>query len=376
MNRRQRIAQVVLNILVILELCVSVILAGREPELFTVIFFKYFFIMLIPTVFLGVFAIKILRTKEIQDGAPAETATQPPQKKATLPASPVAQKKRASVSREIPKILGMGHAEFVRVSRWKSFFLKTAALFLFVAIVSLLDSCQAKFRTPVNVLNILPGATTEVSGPLEKIVPAGDLTFISASKLLQLSIDEVRTGIWFGGAMWIGHLTASPDIMPGEYRLMVVPKDYKPQPDKPVPLLLIRIYQDHLQLRQSSKSFIRKQTGIPPWWFVAVCLPLIGVSLGAAFLCSRKIEHLLAREGKAEVYRVRQGETGYEIAFGLGTKHGVTVDKRLALLDEGGQLAGTVVVQKASATDSLAFAEFESGVMPGYIVSLNECGKV
>ena len=68
---------------------------------------------------------------------------------------------------------------------------------------------------------------------------------------------------------------------------------------------------------------------------------------------------------------MRQGETRYEIAFGLGKRHGVAVDRRLALFDERGQFVGTVVVQNVSETDSLAIADFESEVMPGYIVSMS-----
>jgi len=368
-NKRQRIAQVILNVLIIAELCVSVVLAGREPELFTIIFFKYFFMMLIPTVILGIFALKLLRTREPQTGT-AGHAAEREMPKATKTASRIRQRNPASAY-AIPKILARGHGEFARMSQWKNVLLKGAALFLFITFVSLIDSCQSKFRTPLNVFHVLPGAAMEISGPLEKIVPIGELTYISTSDLIRLSISEVRTGIWFGGTMWIGRLTVSRDIMPGEYRLMVIPEGYRPEPEKPVPVMLVNVYQDHRSLRQSFKSFIRRVSGIPPWGFVAFCLPLAGLSLGAVFLISRKIEYLLAREGMAEVYRVRQGETRYEIAFGLGKRHGVAVDRRLALLDKRGQFVGTVVVQNVSETDSLAIADFKSEVMPGYIVSMS-----
>ena len=120
MNKRQRIAQVVLNIIIIAELCMSIFLASKEPELFTIVFFKYFFMMLIPTVILGVLTIKMLRTKEQQLEIPAHTAEQHTRTKAKASAPVIRQKKPASTSREIPKILTRGHNELVRISKWKS----------------------------------------------------------------------------------------------------------------------------------------------------------------------------------------------------------------------------------------------------------------
>jgi len=373
-NKRQRIAQVVLNILIIAELCISILLAGKEPELFTIVFFKYFFMMLIPTLVLGIFVIKILRTKETQPEIPAHSTEKERVKKEKAKESAAAtwQKKTPAVSHEIPMMLTREHSKLARISKWRSFFQKTAALCLFIVALSLLDSCQAKFRTPLNVFNVLPGATLEITGPLEKKVPIEELTYRSTSDLIRLSFSEVRTGIWFGGAMWIGRLTVSPDIIPGEYRLMVTPEGYKPEPEKPAPVVLIKVYQDHLSIRQGFKSFIQRSSGIPPWWIVVFCLPFIGLSFGTVFYLSRKIEHLLAQEGKAEVYRVSAGVEGYEIAFGLGTRHGVQPGDKLTLLNEAGRYTGSIVVQNASEGDSVAIAGFDSGVRNGYIVSINK----
>jgi len=53
MNKRQKIAVVILNILIITELFISMYLAHKDPENFSLVFFKYFFMMLIPTLILA-----------------------------------------------------------------------------------------------------------------------------------------------------------------------------------------------------------------------------------------------------------------------------------------------------------------------------------
>lgn len=174
MNTRQRIAQVVLNILIIAELCISVLLANKEPESFTAAFFKYFFMMLIPTLVLGIFAVRILGTKETQPEIPAHSSEKERLKKEKAKKSAAAtwQKKTPAISHEIPKILTREHSKFAQISKWRNFFQKTAALCLFIVALSLLDSCQAKFRTPLNVFNVLPGATLEITGHWRKKCPS------------------------------------------------------------------------------------------------------------------------------------------------------------------------------------------------------------
>ncbi|MDP3028748.1 MAG: hypothetical protein Q8O04_04520, partial [Deltaproteobacteria bacterium] len=116
---------------------------------------------------------------------------------------------------------------------------------------------------------------------------------------------------------------------------------------------------------------IRRYLGIPPWWVAVFFLPLTALMFGMVFYLSQKKEHLMAQGGKAEVYRVKKGEAGYEIAFGLGTRHGIQPGDRLILLNESGQPVGTAEVREASETDSVAITGLDCVVKPGYIVSLH-----
>ncbi len=62
MNRRQKAAIIILDILMITQVAVALGFANTNPDEFTPIFFKVFFAMFIPTVILGFMIIRRLKT--------------------------------------------------------------------------------------------------------------------------------------------------------------------------------------------------------------------------------------------------------------------------------------------------------------------------
>jgi hypothetical protein len=64
MNFRQKVAVAVLDVVVIVQLCVSMYLATREPDNLTPVFLKSFLTMVVPTLLLGKLIIGRLRSKE------------------------------------------------------------------------------------------------------------------------------------------------------------------------------------------------------------------------------------------------------------------------------------------------------------------------
>jgi|WetSurMetagenome_2_1015567.scaffolds.fasta_scaffold679934_1 hypothetical protein len=64
MNFRQKVAVAVLDVVVIVQLCVSMYLATREPDNLTPVFLKSFLTMVVPTLLLGKLVIGRLRSKE------------------------------------------------------------------------------------------------------------------------------------------------------------------------------------------------------------------------------------------------------------------------------------------------------------------------
>ena len=66
MTPRQWLVVIILNVLVLAELCVSMYLAAANPDDFTATFIKAFFSMLIPTLVIGVLAKRRLRPASVK----------------------------------------------------------------------------------------------------------------------------------------------------------------------------------------------------------------------------------------------------------------------------------------------------------------------
>jgi len=66
MNFRQKVGVAILDVIVLVELAVSIYFANRNPAEFASVFFLMFFSLLIPTLILARFVIKGLRSPEPQ----------------------------------------------------------------------------------------------------------------------------------------------------------------------------------------------------------------------------------------------------------------------------------------------------------------------
>lgn len=361
LNKRQKIALVVLNVVLIAELGYALYLGHKDPENLTPIFLKYFFLLVIPTFIIGRIVIKRLRTKE-----PLITAVSEIPKPEIQP-FPYPEE---AFLHEAPVTLSAAQAAKIeQTTRKRKILGKAAAIFIILLLVSLLDSCFARFRQPMNVLNVLPGTSKKINGPLdEKVKSVQELMYRSSSDAIHLSLDRVYSGFWFGGVEWSGTLSICPDAEPGEYRLIVSAKIRKSE--KPPVMFLINVHPDKYALRQSSKSFIMRYFSISPWWAMAFLFSITVLTSLSVFLFSKKLESLMEKVGHAEVYWMMAGVAGIEIAFGLGTKHGVRPGSRLVLFNENRQVVGTVVAHTVRETDSMATVGFDSPVKVGYFVSL------
>jgi membrane protein CcdC involved in cytochrome C biogenesis len=66
LTTRQKIAVVVLDILVIAELCLAMYMASANPDQLTPVFMKRFFAMLVPTLVAGYITVRLFREKPVQ----------------------------------------------------------------------------------------------------------------------------------------------------------------------------------------------------------------------------------------------------------------------------------------------------------------------
>jgi len=245
---------------------------------------------------------------------------------------------------------------------------KIAAFLCILLCLSIIDTVIAGFRQSANVFDLLPGTTVEINGTLTgKVENTREITWTGNSNHILLTIDSIEKGYWFGNNMWQGRLTIEPDIKAGEYSLTVGREDVNvKKPGK----FLIRVYKDYEGYRQSFKSLIKRYLDVSPWIMAAVLSIFVVLAFGYIFFLSGKIEELMAKKGKAVIYRVKKSDAGCEISFSLGAAHGIRTDTSLALLNEKGKPAGTAVVNNVSETDSVAMVGPGCIVKPGYTVSL------
>ena len=71
LNSRQRWAVICMDLAMLAEVTLSVYLASRQSDDFTTAFMKVFFSMFIPTIVLGIFAIRRFRDRTPETGAAA-----------------------------------------------------------------------------------------------------------------------------------------------------------------------------------------------------------------------------------------------------------------------------------------------------------------
>jgi hypothetical protein len=256
-------------------------------------------------------------------------------------------------------------------SLWGKWTGRTGTLLCVLLLLAILDALVARFREPLNHFSCLPGSRIAVNGPLaEKINDPRELTYRVNSKDIQLVFEAVQTGYWLGGNMWNGTLLIGPGIQPGGYQLTVHSKigTRKSSPS----LFEIKVVKDLTSYHHQSKSFIERSLEINPWKIVLFLIPFILLTFGIVFYLSHRAENLLAEQGKAEVYRVTKGETGYQIFFGLGKNHGIQAGHRLTVIDNQGREVGSIIVQEVFEGHSTARLDSGLNVSPGFIISKSQ----
>jgi hypothetical protein len=250
-------------------------------------------------------------------------------------------------------------------NRWVGRIGSFLCILLFLIII---DALVSRFREPQNRFSGLPGSRLAVSGPLaERTEQVRELTYQINSPDIQLEFEAIQTGFWLGGYLWNGYLSISPRIQPGGYQMTVQAK--KSPVEKSPSLFQIEVYNDLKGLQRNSKSFMVRSLGIYPWHAGLFLIPFIGFTFGVVFYLSHKTESLLVEQGKAEVYRVRKGETGYEIFFGLGRKQGIRPGSRLTLSNNQGKEIGSICVEEVFEGHSTAQVDFGLNIQPGCIIS-------
>ena len=247
---------------------------------------------------------------------------------------------------------------------------RIGALIFIVFFGSILDSCVARFREPLFTVHLLPGGSDLVEGQVDHGLKDLALLRVEASDAsVQLKIDRFQSGLWLGGNMWVGAISAAADAAPGTYDLRVFAANQPPE--KPVAAFQAVVYPGYEALRRSSFSVIRRTFDISPGTAALACIPALGLIMGLAYLLGRHVDRLLAREGRAEVFLTKKAPGGVEVYFGLGRRHGVEPGMHVSICSEKGQSICGAVVERVDADNAMALAASPAERLPrGAVVVL------
>jgi hypothetical protein len=235
---------------------------------------------------------------------------------------------------------------------------------------SILDTCVARFREPLLTVHLLPGGSEPVEGQLDhNVKELPQMRIETPSAHVRLQIDKLQSGFWLGGSMWIGHISAAGEATPGVYEILVF--GLNPPSAKPVAAFRAVVYPDYAALRESFFSVIQRAFDIRPWVVAGACLPALGIVLCLMVVLARRVEQLLAGQGRAEIFHVKKAAAGFEVWFGLGERHGVEAGDRVDICAANGQPICDAMVQRVDAENGMALADARAERLPrGAVVSL------
>ncbi len=251
---------------------------------------------------------------------------------------------------------------------WRNILGRAGALLCILFILSGLDGLAAQFRTPPHEIRALAGDTIHVNGPCSPdIQDISQLVVDTSAEGVRMELEDLHSGFWLGGRMWRGRLVLSGELRPGTYGAMV--RSGIDPDEKAFGVFLIQVFPSAAHLQHAARSFIMRWFGGSPWiaFFVFVSLAVLNFAL--TYYVSQRRDSMMADLGLAEVYRVAQGQGCFEVAFGLGSSHGIQVGDRVTLMNPSAERVGTVEVVQVFDVDSIGKVDPDTPVRPGFVVA-------
>jgi len=246
-----------------------------------------------------------------------------------------------------------------------------------LAFFGIFDVLVSSYKRPANSLDVVSGSSVDINGRLYGSAKgSSDLLYQSSKSGLKLEFDQkLYSGFWFGEGMWRANVIAPQNFQPGTYKISIRYPDLqniKPKDLKKFEKLssyTINVYEDAKALQAGSFSMTTRVAGVSPWIVFAVFFPIIIIGGAANYKISSILEHIMAQNGQAEIYRISKVEKGFEVYFGLGKKHGLKNGDIIDLLTEHGDYIAKIAVENAGYENSTALVGVYRYVKPGYLVS-------
>ena len=185
------------------------------------------------------------------------------------------------------------------------------ALLLGFVMLGMLDGLQGLARSGADVIEVLPGGSVAISGPLTIKNPVNsDLKaqFTPENSTLAYDLEGFFAGYWFGNGMWRAAVRADADVQPGSYGLKVV---FRGAPASTTQNYTITVYADATAMRAASTSYLRRITGYNPFVLAAGCCGLALLAGVVVYRLGCSYIRQLTTLGCGEVVRV-QSETAKE----------------------------------------------------------------
>ena len=245
-----------------------------------------------------------------------------------------------------------------------------SAVLFGLCLLFVLGGITARYRLGFNVLEMIPGQSLAVNGPMPvKAEGVAGLVVEGGSGGVGLSLEEVYTGYWFGGRMWKGTVRADSSSRAGEYVLSV--KDPSEGAANPQSRFRVKVRENARDLRRHSPYYSVRLAGARPFPLAASLFVVVLFTVLCTFLASRGLEIHMAKEGKAEIYMLKKSQEGFHITFGLGTSHGVRPGMELLVLCGNGSPVARAAVVSCTAGESTASVRPGGDVRLGYIADLH-----
>lgn len=225
---------------------------------------------------------------------------------------------------------------------------RASGLLLLLAVLLLLDGLLAVMRTDSGQVDLLPGQTVVLSGPVAVKTPRpGDVQvrFVPETASLQFVLEGFFTGHWFGNGMWRGEVRALKQSLgpeeAGRYELQLSFRGAVTQaPQKYVVLL----WESEAAQRAASPSWVYRLTG---WNSFVLAADLGGLGLLCGLITyglGRRAFHCLTALGCSEVFRVSPTAPRHIWCLAAGLR-GPHPGDSLPLLDAAGKPLGEVQVE-------------------------------
>ena len=262
-------------------------------------------------------------------------------------------------------------ADSSSILRWQKKTGTWAAIFFFSALLSLADSLIGGISGNRGIIELLPGSSYAISGPMPPKTESLEEMLIEgtpADDSIRIVPRALFSGFWLGGAMWRGSIEVAATAQEAEHIVKV--RDHYGEKQNPALVYTIKIWPDQDTLNAHSSSFLTRRTGQSPFLFV-ILFAIGGLATGiTTFSLGRRWERLLAEHGCSEIYKLTQSENGTELTCDLPAAAQAVIGMQCPVFHSTGEALASAAVVGLRKKDVILLIEADNEVRIGDVVCL------